>query len=254
MFINKFMTKEVVTVSMDDDIAQARRMMIRYRIRHLPVTRLDRTLVGIVTDRDIRSAMPSSVGRNHGWTPDEADAATGILIKEIMTKDPVSISLSSTIQDALLLVEKTRLGAFPVVDEGFKVVGIVSDRDLLNAFIDVLGIKEPGALLGVVVDEKSEEIENIVHAIIAENIAFGSILVYRGWRPGKEAVFPYLFAKHTSKLSFTSGYHWMPVKASSHWPCESLRKSSWPTPVRFWPSRRMRRSITHASVFMPTGC
>lgn len=200
MFINKFMTKEVFTVSMDDDIGHAKRMMIRYRIRHLPVTRPDRTLIGIVTDRDIRSAMPPSVGRNHGQAADETDTATGILVQEIMTKDPVSISLASTIQDALLLVEKTRVGAFPVVDEHFKVVGIVSDRDLLNAFIDVLGIKEPGALLGVVIDEKPEDIENIVHAIITENIAFGSILVHRGWRPGKEAVFPYLLAKNVKNL------------------------------------------------------
>jgi len=200
MFINKFMTKEVVTVSMDDDIAQARRMMIRYRIRHLPVARLDGMLIGIVTDRDIRSAVPSSVGRNHDPTTDATDTTTGVLVQDIMTKDPVSISLASTIQDALLLVEKTRVGAFPVVDENFKVVGILSDRDLLNAFIEVLGIKEPGTLLGVVIDEKPEEIENIVHAIITENIAFGSILVYRGWRPGKEAVFPYLFAKNVTNL------------------------------------------------------
>lgn len=200
MFIEKFMTKDVVAISMDADIAQARRMMIRYRIRHLPVTRPDRTLIGIITDRDIRSALPSSVGRNHRRKPDDTETATGIFVQDIMTKDPVSISLSSTIQDALLLVEKTRVGAFPVVDEEFKVVGVVSDRDLLKAFIDVLGIKEPGALLGVVVDEKPEEIENIVHAIITENISFGSILVYRGWRPGKEAVFPYLFAKHTNNL------------------------------------------------------
>ena len=190
MFIEKFMTKDVVVLSMDADIAQAERMMIRYRIRHLPVTRPDRTLVGIVTDRDIRSALPSSVGQNHKRKPDGTDTSTGIFVQDVMTKDPVSISLSSTIQDALLLVEKTRVGAFPVVDEEFKVVGIVSDRDLLNAFIDVLGIKEPGALLGIVADEKPEEIENIVHAIIAENISFGSILVYRGWRPGKEAIFP----------------------------------------------------------------
>jgi acetoin utilization protein AcuB len=86
------------------------------------------------------------------------------------------------------------------VDEQFKVVGIVSDRDLLNAFIEVLGIKQPGTLLGVVVEEKSGEIKNIVNAIVTANIAFGSILVYRGWRPGKEAIFPYLFGKNISSL------------------------------------------------------
>jgi acetoin utilization protein AcuB len=87
-----------------------------------------------------------------------------------------------------------------VVDENLKVVGIVSDRDLLNAFIHVMGIKEPGALLGIVVDDKIEEMERIIHALIAENITFGSILVYRNWCPGKRAVFPYLFTMNVVNL------------------------------------------------------
>ena len=123
-----------------------------------------------------------------------------MFISKFMTKDPISVSLSSTLQDALLLIEKARVGAFPVVDENLKVVGIVSDRDLLNAFIHVLGIKEPGALLGIVVDEKIEEMERIIHALVSENITFGSILVYRNWSPGKRAVFPYLLTKNVVNL------------------------------------------------------
>ena len=200
MFISKFMTKDVVTLGRESDIAEAKELMIRYRIRHLPVTRPDNTLIGMVSDRDIRSAMPSKHFHDHGIKEMEAERLTGVLVQEIMTKDPVSISLSSTIQDALLLIEKTRVGAFPVVDENLKVVGIVSDRDLLNAFINVLGIKEPGALLGIVVDEKIEEMERIIHTLITENITFGSILVYRNWSPGKRAVFPYLFTMNVVNL------------------------------------------------------
>jgi acetoin utilization protein AcuB len=86
------------------------------------------------------------------------------------------------------------------VDENSRLVGIISDSDLLKAFIDVLGIKEPGVLLGIVVDEKIEEMENIIHALVSENINFGSILVHRNWSPGKRAVFPYLFTKNTLNL------------------------------------------------------
>lgn len=86
------------------------------------------------------------------------------------------------------------------MDENIKVVGIVSDRDLLNAFINVLCIKEPGALLGIVVDEKIEEMEHIIHVLITGNITFGSILVYRDWSPGKRAVFPYLLTKNVVNL------------------------------------------------------
>ncbi len=200
MFISKFMTKDVITLGRDSDIAKAKQLMVRYRIRHLPVTRPDRTLIGIVSDRDIRSAMPSKFFHDQGIEEMETDWLTGVLVQEIMTKDPVSVSLSSTLQDALLLIEKTRVGAFPVVDENLKVMGIISDRDLLNAFIQVLGIKEPGALMGIVVDEDIEEMERITHAMISENITFGSILVYRNWSPGKRAVFPYLLTKNVANL------------------------------------------------------
>ena len=200
MFISKFMTQEVVTVGRESDIAEAKKLMIRYRIRHLPVTRTDSTLIGIVSDRDIRSAMPSKFFHERGVEEMETANFTGVRVQEVMTKDPVSVSLSSTIQDALLLIEKTRVGAFPVVDENLKVVGIVSDRDLLNAFIHALGIKEPGALLGIVVDENIEEMERIIHALVSENISFGSILVYRDWSPGKRAVFPYLLTKNVVNL------------------------------------------------------
>jgi acetoin utilization protein AcuB len=70
----------------------------------------------------------------------------------------------------------------------------------VNAFIHVLGIKEPGALLGIVVDDDIEEMERIIHALIEENITFGSILVYRNWSPGKRAVFPYLLTKNLVNL------------------------------------------------------
>ena len=200
MFISKFMTKEVVVVDRSADILEARNLMLRYRFRHLPVTRSDNTLTGIVSDRDIRSAMPSKYFHDRGIKAVDAEKTTGVLVQDIMTKDPISVSLSSTIQDLLLLIEKARVGAFPVVDENLKVVGIVSDRDLLSAFINALGIKEPGVLLGILVDERIEEMERIIHALIKENMTFGSILVYRNWSPGKRAVFPYLFTKNVANL------------------------------------------------------
>lgn len=200
MFISRFMTRDVVTLGLESDITEAKKLMVRYRIRHLPVTRPDGTIVGMVSDRDIRSAMPSTYLHDHGIEKAGDERLTGVRVQEIMTKDPVCVSLSSTIQDALLLIEKTRMGAFPVVDERLRIKGIVSDRDLLNAFIHVLGIKEPGALLGIVADEKIEEMARIIQVLVSENITFGSILVFRNWSPGKRAVFPYLLTKNVVNL------------------------------------------------------
>lgn len=199
MFINKIMTREVITIEPDEDISTARTLMNRYRFRHLPVTRNDHVLIGIVTDRDIRSAMPSKYLQANAQQGIETEPV-GIAVKAVMTKDPVTVSAFSTIQDALMMIEKTRVGAFPVVDENLKVIGMVSDSDLLKAFILFLGIREPGTLLGIVADERIEEMERIVHAITEERIALGSILVARNWSHGKRAVFPYLLTKNIGRL------------------------------------------------------
>ena len=117
-----------------------------------------------------------------------------------MTKDPISISPTYTIQDALLLIQNSKVGALPVVDDDHKLRGIISVRDLLRAFINVLGIGEPGALLCILVEEKVGQLKKIVDAITAENISFGSVLVARYWDENKRAVFTYLLTQNVAHL------------------------------------------------------
>jgi acetoin utilization protein AcuB len=212
MFIYKFMTTDVVALDGDACVGEARMLMIRHRFRHIPVIRPDKTIAGIVSDRDIRSAMGDAYFHERKMTPSTAKGEREIPVREIMTKDPVCISHTATIQDALLLIEKTRVGAFPVVDEHRQLIGMVSDRDLLNAFIQVLGIREPGCLIGIVIDKKIDAMEKIIHALITENIHFGSILVYRNWKPDKWVVFPYLLSKnviHFKHKLRDMGYEWV---------------------------------------------
>jgi acetoin utilization protein AcuB len=66
---------------------------------------------------------------------------------------------------------------------------------LLRAFINVLGIGEPGTLLGILLEEKVGQLKKIVDAITEENISFGSVLVARYWDEDKRAVFPYLLSR-----------------------------------------------------------
>jgi acetoin utilization protein AcuB len=199
MYIRKTMTIKVVTISKYADILEARALMVTNRFRHLPVVDENNTLAGIITDRDVRSAL--SLERYNAPTKyDPAGGISGIVVADVMTPDPVTIPLDSTIQDALLLVRDHRVGAFPVVDETGKLRGILSDSDLLRAFINVLGINEPGMLLGILVDEEMREVQKIVDVLITEGISFGSILVARHWKKGKRAVFPYLLSKNIATL------------------------------------------------------
>ena len=199
MFIDKSMTRDVVTVSPEAGILAAQTLMAQNRIRHLPVVVEDDMLVGIVTDRDIRSAMPSTV-LSEGEKAAEEKRLAAMTVKDIMTANPVTVSPTQTLEDALLMIHKLKVGAFPVVDAQGKIEGIISVRDLLRAFVNVLGIEEPGALLGIVVENKQGQMKKIVDAITEQGVPFGSILVSRVWEEGKRAVFPYLLTSNISKV------------------------------------------------------
>ena len=193
------MTQKVITIGEDVDLFKAQEKMAHHRIRHLPVVDDEERLIGIITDRDIRSALPLRLLKDPRNMPVGEDGRS-IRVGEVMTRDPFTISPVDTIQDALLLIQEKRVGAFPVVDEDRKVKGILSVRDLLRAFTNVLGIGEPGSLLGIVVEEKVGQLKKIVDAITEENVSFGSVLVARYWEPDKRAVFPYLLTQDVRRV------------------------------------------------------
>ncbi len=199
MFIGMSMNGDVVTVGPETGILAAQDAMVRNGIRHLPVVVEDDILVGIITDRDIRSAMPSTM-----LSGSERAALEGRLeamkVKEIMTANPVTVSPTDTLEDALLMMQKMKVGAFPVVDQDGKLKGIISVRDLMRAFVTVLGLEEPGALIGIVVEDKLGQMKKVVDAITELRVSFGSVLVARVWEEGKRAVFPYLLTNNIAKV------------------------------------------------------
>ena len=99
-----------------------------------------------------------------------------------------------------MVIQDSKVGALPVVDENGKVTGIISVRDLLRAFINVLGIGEPGTLLCILVEEKVGQLKKIVDAVTEENISFGSVLVARYWDENKRAVFTYLLTLNVAHI------------------------------------------------------
>lgn len=199
MFVSRSMTSKVITINPDAEISKAKDLMAANRIRHLPVIDGDHVLLGIVSDRDIRSAMPAEYSQD-AVCKEKWDIFSKLKIRDVMTQNPVTVTSSHTIQDALLMIQNAKVGAFPVVDDQNRLVGIISVRDLLRAFVNVLGIGEPGTLLCILVEEKIGQMKQIVDAVTEENISFGSILVARYWDEGMRAVFPYLLTQNVGKI------------------------------------------------------
>jgi acetoin utilization protein AcuB len=203
MFVHRSMTSKVITIGKDANIYEARQLMKQHKIRHVPVVDENDRLIGVVTDRDIRSALPLEMLKFPERCQElcqKLESVTQIKVAEIMTADPVTIGPHDTIEDALLLFQQHKVGAFPVVDAQGRLTGIISVRDLLRAFTNVLGIGQPGTLLCILVEEKVGQLKRIVDAITEEGISFGSVLVARYWDENKRAVFPYLLTNNVVRI------------------------------------------------------
>jgi acetoin utilization protein AcuB len=193
------MTANVITSRVEEGVFEAQEKMAQNRIRHLPVVDGENRLIGIVTDRDIRSALPYRLFKDPSLQ-EEREKIRHLKVGEIMSREVKTIGPHHTIQDALLLIQDLRVGALPVVDKDNRLKGIISVRDLLRAFINVLGIGQPGTLVGILVEEKIGQLKKIVDAITEENISFGSVLVARYWEKDKRAVFPYLLTQNVAHI------------------------------------------------------
>jgi acetoin utilization protein AcuB len=131
MNVAQWMTKSVMTIKPQDSLRHARERMMKYRINQLPVVVNDK-LVGIITDRDVRDAYPSSLRLIHGKDIDEfGDSHT---VEEVMTYNVVTVSPDVTLQEAARRLRTQRIGALPVVENG-ALVGIITRSDLLDALL-----------------------------------------------------------------------------------------------------------------------
>ena len=197
MWIERHITRQVITVAPEESLIKAKVLMNNHNIRHLPVVDADGRVIGIISDRDIRSALPTPASE---WQEESRDRCAppcvAIKVGDIMTRQPLTISSQMTLQDVLLQFKAKKVGAFPVVDAEGRIVGILSDRDLMNGFIHVLGLGTPGAFIGVAMDSGEDRIKTLVDTLSAAGFPIASMLVLRDWEPGRWAAFLYLLSQN----------------------------------------------------------
>jgi acetoin utilization protein AcuB len=127
------MTKDPLTVATDENIGQADELMNTNNIRQIPVLR-GTELVGIVTDRDIRSFLSGSLLKG----PEAREKALNAKVTEIMTTEPITVSPEDDLEEAVELLIEEKFGGIPVVDKSAGLVGIVTYVDVLRCFLNRL--------------------------------------------------------------------------------------------------------------------
>jgi len=135
MLVNSRMTREPVSVSPDHTLARALRTAREHRVRHLPVI-AGGELVGILSDRDIRLATPSPYTADGMDRDDFLDRTS---VAEVMTREVITVGAADTVEDAAKALVRHRIGALPVVDAGNHLLGILTETDILHAFVEMLG-------------------------------------------------------------------------------------------------------------------
>lgn len=140
------MAREIVTLSPDETAATALTLCRERRIRHLPVLEEGR-LVGIVSDRDLRSSTPA--------LGDAARAAAlrEVLVKDVMSLEVVSVHPDDPIEQAANTMRERRIGCLPVLD-GDELVGIVTASDVMDALVYLIGAHEPGSRMEVAIPDR----------------------------------------------------------------------------------------------------
>jgi acetoin utilization protein AcuB len=168
MFVGKRMTKKMITAAPEDTLKQAADLLAGNRIHRLPVVRDDK-LVGIVSDSDIRNAAVRDSSRG-------AAAVATMTVGEIMTREVITVTPWDTVEDALLVLQKKRLGALPVV-EGGRVVGIITKADVLTALIETLDIEGIGVRIEVLLPRDATSVRKLVGLIADQGIEVRSLVL-----------------------------------------------------------------------------
>ena len=166
MAVKDFMTRKVVYISPNTTIAHAADMMREQKLHRLPVIENDQ-LVGLVTEGTIAEASPSKATSLSIYEMNYLLNKTKV--GDVMIRDVVTISQFASLEDATYLMLKNKIGILPVVDNE-QLFGVITDRDIFKAFLEVSGYGEEGVRLRFVTENKVGVLEQIIRLLVEENL------------------------------------------------------------------------------------
>jgi acetoin utilization protein AcuB len=162
MLIKNWMSKNVVTIDLNDSMSDAIRLLRKNHIRMLPVVRRGK-LAGIVTDRDLKRASASDA------TTLEIHELLYLLekikVKDIMTKEVITVPQDFTAEETAQMLLRNTISGAPVVDDEEKIVGIITQTDLFKVFISLTGVNNGGIQFAIKLEDQPGTIKEVADII-----------------------------------------------------------------------------------------
>ena len=130
--LEAIMTTELITLLPTANLAEARELMHKNKIHHLPVVDDNNTLIGLVTLTNVLAATDSILR-----DPDNSIRPSDVVVKDIMVTDVATVDERASLRQAALFLEKHRIGCLPVVTDGM-LMGIITETDFVAVAINLL--------------------------------------------------------------------------------------------------------------------
>jgi len=147
--VKNWMTRNIITVTPDTSLMQAIELMRTNSIRHLPVSK-EQELYGLVTESNLRQYFLSEI-------------LAELKVSDVMILNPITIDSNATLDAAARLIYKYKIGGLPVLEKR-KLVGIITNTDIVAAFIEFLGLLDKSARLDVMIAENGT-LEDVLRII-----------------------------------------------------------------------------------------
>ena len=173
MFVANCMTKNPITIAPDVGIDEAAKIMDKGHFRRLPVVEHGK-LVGFFTNRDLLRASPSAA-----TTLDRFEMRTllsKIKVADVMQKNVITVTDTTTIEEAALVMAREKIGGMPVLSEVGKVVGIISSTDIFRAFVTLMGLDSGKTRLTIAVADRKGVLRDIATVLADLDINIDSMV------------------------------------------------------------------------------
>ena len=162
MLVKNWMSTPVVTIAADDSMHKAIRLMSEHSIKTLPVLKND-TLVGIVTDRDLKRASASDATSLAVY--ELLDLLSKIKIKQVMTKNTFTVHPDYSIEEAANLLRQKKISGAPVVDDHNRPVGVITKEDLFKVLSSITGVDRRGIQFAFEVEDRPKAVMELTDII-----------------------------------------------------------------------------------------
>ncbi|WP_102691035.1 acetoin utilization AcuB family protein [Rummeliibacillus pycnus] len=171
MLVEEIMNTDVITLQPSHTIKDAVKIMKEHKIRHIPITDTDNKLVGLITERDLKNALPSSLLKN------KDESIYHQTLENVMISQPIVGHPLDFIEELALILYEHRIGCMPIVSGG-KLVGIITGTDLLYAYIEITGATKPSSQIEIRVYDKIGILHEVTQIFTKHHASILSVLVY----------------------------------------------------------------------------